>query len=362
MFFESAVMLKSLKASAQLIAVLAQTTVFAQSNLPDPPEGIEEVVVTGVLPGPPLWKVTNGEHALWILPLVNLYPKEMEWESERVERLIAASQEYIAMPYAAHITATANPITIMRLIGVQRETTRLQDGQRLADILPPDIYQRYLKLKALHFPNDNQMDELTPREAGKRMQQAILDDENLEQLRYASPSSPEVVMDSLDKWLNRNKTIRRTTTSHLVVDALTSNEVKTWREEAAAGMSSDSHREPEVACLAAKIAYFENDFEFAKKRANAWAQGDADELIRQATALKNDVALQSLRGPCRGLSASDDALDLEKISHEKWLAAAETALANNDATFAVLGINDILDPNGLVTQLQAKGYAVEAPR
>ena len=81
--------------------------------------------------------------------------------------------------------------------------------------------------------------------------------------------------------------------------------------------------------------------------------------IRHATALKNDVALQSLRGPCRVPSPSDDAIDLEKISHEKWLAAAETALANNEKTFAVLGINDILDPTGLVTKLQAKGYKVE---
>jgi hypothetical protein len=355
-------MFKSLGVSAQLIVVAAQAAAFAQSNQPDTPEEIEEIVVTGVLPGPPLWKVTNGEHALWILPLVNLYPKKMEWESDRVERLIAGSQEFIAMPYAGRITATANPIAIIRLMGVYKETTHLQDGKRLADILPPEIYQRYLKLKALHFPNDDQIDKLTAREAGKRMQQEILDDENLEQLSYANPSSPAVIMDSLYKWLKRNKTIRRTSTSHLVVDALKSNEVKAGREEAVAVMSSDSHREFEVACLAAKIAYFENDFELAKKRANAWAQGDADELIRHATALKNDVALQSLRGPCRMLSASDDAIDLEKISHEKWLAAVATALTNNERTFAVLGINDILDPNGLITKLQAKGYAIEVSR
>jgi hypothetical protein len=247
-------------------------------------------------------------------------------------------------------------------MGVQKETTHLQDGQRLADILPPELYQRYLKLKALHFPSDNQIEKLTAREAAKRMQQEILDDENLEQVRYANPSSPAVIMDSLDKWLRRNKPLRRTTTSHLVFDSLRSNDVKARRQGAVAGMSSDSYRELEVACLAAKIAYFENDFELAKRRANAWAQGDAAELIRHATALKNDVALQSLRGPCRTLSASDDSMELEKISHEKWLAAAETALANNERTFAVLGINDILDPNGLITRLQAKGYAVEVSR
>ena len=126
-------MFKSLKASALLIAVLAQTTAFAQSNQPDTAEEIEEIVVTGILPGPPLWKVTNGEHALWILPLVNLYPKKMEWESARVERLIAGSQEDIATPYVARIAATLNPISIIRLMGVHDKTTHLQDGKRLAD-------------------------------------------------------------------------------------------------------------------------------------------------------------------------------------------------------------------------------------
>jgi hypothetical protein len=57
-----------------------------------------EVVVVGRLPGPPLWKISKGEHVLWILPLIDAYPKKMEWESARVEALIAQSQEYIERP------------------------------------------------------------------------------------------------------------------------------------------------------------------------------------------------------------------------------------------------------------------------
>ena len=30
-------------------------------------EAVEEVLVTGEQPGPALWKVTSGEHVLWIL-------------------------------------------------------------------------------------------------------------------------------------------------------------------------------------------------------------------------------------------------------------------------------------------------------
>jgi hypothetical protein len=41
------------------------------------------------------------------------------------------------------------------------------------------------------------------------------------------------------------------------------------------------------------------------------------------------------------------------------LAAAETALTSNVSTFAVLGIDDLVAPGGLLAALQAKGYTVE---
>jgi hypothetical protein len=44
-----------------------------------------------------------------------------------------------------------------------------------------------------------------------------------------------------------------------------------------------------------------------------------------------------------------------------WLAAAEKSLAVNRSTFAVLPIKRILDPKGVIAELQAKGYVVEAP-
>ena len=90
-------MIRALTASLLMTAPLAHSA-QAQVTGAESLEVLEEVVVVGRLPGPPLWKVTNGEHVLWILPLVNLYPKKMEWESTRVEALIAGSQEFIFMP------------------------------------------------------------------------------------------------------------------------------------------------------------------------------------------------------------------------------------------------------------------------
>jgi hypothetical protein len=48
-------------------------------------------------------------------------------------------------------------------------------------------------------------------------------------------------------------------------------------------------------------------------------------------------------------------------SHAKWIASAEKALAANASTFALLSMDDIFDPKGVIAALVAKGYEVEAP-
>ena len=42
---------------------------------------LEAVVVTGVQPGPGLWKVSKGEHVLWILGTLSPLPNQMQWDS-----------------------------------------------------------------------------------------------------------------------------------------------------------------------------------------------------------------------------------------------------------------------------------------
>jgi hypothetical protein len=337
-----------------------QTVALGQQPAMESQEKMVEIVVIGRQPGPPLWKITDGEHVLWILPLINLYPRKIEWESDRVEQLIAGSQEYIAPPYSAHIaTISPNPINLLRILSVRDEFTRLQEGKRLADVLPADLYQRFSRLKERHFPRDRKIEKLTPREAGKRIQQEILNHENLEMLDYRNLNSPLPIMKKIHRALDRNKAIRRTTTSHLVVETLSVKSLRDMAKESNTAENIASRMESEVACLKAKIAYFESDLESAKKRANAWAQGDVDDLIVHTAILNDESALQNNRGACLNPGSSDDALAMDEISHTQWLAAADTALTSNERTFAVLGINEILGPNSLVDRLQEKGYFVE---
>jgi hypothetical protein len=70
--------------------------------------------------------------------------------------------------------------------------------------------------------------------------------------------------------------------------------------------------------------------------------------------------MTKLRGEAPGLAALllNDRSEAERTSRDRWIAAAEAALANNTTTFSVLYIGDILDPDGLIARLEAKGYEV----
>jgi hypothetical protein len=48
------------------------------------------VVVSGVQPGPGLWKVSKGDHVMWVLGTLSPLPRDMQWQAQEVEQVIAA--------------------------------------------------------------------------------------------------------------------------------------------------------------------------------------------------------------------------------------------------------------------------------
>jgi hypothetical protein len=96
-------------------------------------------------------------------------------------------------------------------------------------------------------------------------------------------------------------------------------------------------------------------------RANAWANGDIAAIRSLNFVERRDACLDAVLNS----SIAKDAAALRQMRERlraSWLKAAEKALANNTATFAVLEIQDIVGPTSYLAGLQAKGYAVESPR
>ena len=323
-----------------LLAACACATVTAQSAAPEP---VEEIVVRGRVPGPPLWKVSNGEHVMWILPSIDMVPKDMTWETARVERLIAEAREFISIPYGLYsITVPKNPLSIGRTYRTFKEVSHLPKGQSLDDVVPAALYERFDDLKARYFPRDDSLEELTPYYAATEMTQQILDEENLVPFPRA--------MRDIDRFVQRNKSLRITDPGYLVQETIEPGEL----QEIYAADAAAFPPELQLPCLERRISFFERDLSVVKRQANGWALGRLDDLYAQPLPHEGP-------DPCVHLPEEwkDKAADAAKNRRERWLEAAESALTNNLSTFAVLGVDDLVAPQGLLAELVSKGYTVE---
>ena len=116
----------------------------------------------------------------------------------------------------------------------------------------------------------------------------------------------------------------------------------------------------DVACFSRTIERLETDIDAMRVRANAWAKGDI-------------AVIESLKFVDQGEACSDAVMNsvvadfqpeirtVKARSRDAWLVAAEKALATNKSTFAMLSMKEVLDPKGLVAELQARGYTVQKP-
>jgi len=53
-----------------------------------PPQQLQEIAIVGERPGPRLWKVSRGDHVLWLLGTLNHLPKRMTWRSSEVDAVL----------------------------------------------------------------------------------------------------------------------------------------------------------------------------------------------------------------------------------------------------------------------------------
>ena len=113
-----------------LLSWLLPGIAAAQSAAPaEPPD---EIVVTGRQPGPPLWRVSNGDHVLWIFPQLAPVPKGMVWESNKVAAVIAQAQEALGMPdIGADFSPRVylNPINLFRGARLEKRLSGTPSGQ-----------------------------------------------------------------------------------------------------------------------------------------------------------------------------------------------------------------------------------------
>jgi hypothetical protein len=339
--------------AASLPLLLALDPARAQNGQPtvveESGEPVEVVVVTGVQPGPPLWRVINGENVLYIFPLLSPVPKNMEWETGRVERVLAQSQEAILEPdVQAHFSTRIlfNPINIFRGMRLVNRLSANPGDATIDAVLPPELYARYHALKIKYFPREDEPEDMRPIFAGAMLSERILKEEDLD-------TAPGIERE-IGKLIRRTDGLVQTEITVMADLTGSFSELAERMETMVQSLSPDLERQ----CFEQEIYNLETDLEAMKSRANAWAQGRIDQF--RGIPLPGDA-----NDVCENMlfeSSEFETLDqLTRELNRRWLEAAVRALDTNKSTFAMLNIVELLVEDGLLAELKARGYEVQEP-
>lgn len=311
----------------------------APAVVDEAPEAVsEQILVTGQKPGPGLWKVSKDEHVLWVFGTYAPLPKKMEWRSREVETILSQSQEYIDPPSANLDVSYWKLVTLIpQVFGLKKNP----DGAQLRDLVPADVYARWLVLKEKYIGKDEGIEKERPIFAAEELFSKAL--------KQAGLTNDGEVGDAIGKIVKKSK-IKRTSPGIKLAVKDPSRMMKNFK----AGTLDD------IACFSKTLDRLETDLDAMRVRANAWAKGDLA-VIEKLGYADREGACKAAISEAAFIQNEPGFKESRPRMREAWLEAAEKALAANKSTFAVLKLNELLDPKGLLSELQARGYVVEKP-
>jgi hypothetical protein len=350
-----------------LLALLAGLPLMAQ----EPAEKLDEletIVVYGGYAMPPMWKVSKGDHVMWVLGDAAA-PAGTQWRFEQVEARVAESQ-LVMYPGSAHpdigFFTVVGMLTL--LPAAYKAQTKIPGNKTLKDVLPPEVYARWRVLKAAYAPRDNSLERWLPSLAIDKLEERIgkkLGEKPMEKVGPVQPPPPPrgpALRPLVDKAAKKHRV-----KVHTMPDVEWDFEVKTMRKMVK--MVSGGTLDVDAKCVTQKLEYLERKIEYLKKEAAATVQVEAPARVLpcgERAILMDDKPGGGKNPDAAAVQKTVENMELqEKLRGQQldaeWIAAAEAALAKNKSTFAVLRLNQLKSPTGHIAKLRELGYEVEEP-
>jgi hypothetical protein len=325
------------------------------ANAQEPAAPLDEIVVTGEFAGPGMWQVTrpdvSGGHVLWIVGEPPPLPKRLSWRSRAVEAVVMRSQEVLRD--ASVKMQPDEKIGVFRglsMLPAALKARKNPGDAQLKDLLPPDVYARWLVQKQRFLGRDSGIEEWRPLFVANKLRKAAY-----RELELRDSGMVWDTVEKLVKGLARKNAIR-VTQPELEFKFKASeikDKLKEFRHESL----------PDVACLEASIALTEalSDRATEEARARAWATADLAGL--EALPPLPNVGIPCITAVMSSTAAKEIIpADIREQVYELWIAAAERALAANETTIAIVPLDKLLKGGGYLARLEAKGYSVVSPR
>ena len=288
---------------------------------------LDELVVTGERTGPGMWHVHRGAAEVWILGSMSPLAKGIIWRATQVEKLLdETGQVLVQKPFDIGIAR------ILWLLITERSVLMVRGGKRLKDVLPAELHARFAAHRAKYTDDPNKWERFRPLIAAAFLQQAAFHQVGL---------STRLDLGAAVRTLAKKHHVRveeiKIAGVGDVMDALKTLPPAT-----------------ENACVDASLVTVERDLPRLLERAQAWASGNVERIGKLRETAEVDACRAALD---TGVGAADRVARIRRT----WLGTLEKYLQSAGVTLVVLNMDMLLEPGGLLDELRAKGYEVDAP-
>ena len=281
----------------------------------------ETVLVQGERPGPGLWRISRDGHVLWLLGTHSPLPVYMTWRSEQVETAISESNEVLGT-YAVSLKVPAEMQAINR--------------KPLKSVLSSRSYKQWQQLKQKYLGDQLPTEKLLPAEA------AIL----LQSSAYRRAG----LVDSLDTW-------------RTIYGLARDYKIPVHRMDYEIDLGTAKPSKPDarrgVTYLEQTMQRLDGDIKQAVARANAWANGDIEQLRSLAEADASYASLLARSWPYLTKEQSDS---VAQQAENRLVSELDRALRRNQTTFAGLPIYIVFKNDGPLAAMRTLGCVVEEPQ
>ena len=308
---------------------IALAAVGPAAHAADQPQAtqLDEVVVTGERTGPGLWRVHRGAAQLWVLGSLSPLPKGITWRATQVDQILAGTNQ-VLVPKPLEIGI----VRILWLLLTERHVIMIQGGKKLNDVMPPALHARFALDRAKYERDADKWERYRPLVAAAFLQQAAFHSVGL---------SARLDLGAAVRTLAKKHDVRVEEVKIAGVGDLL-DALKTLQPAT------------ENTCVQASLVTVEKDLPRLMERARAWATGNVERIRSLPEPAEVDACLAALdSGAATG--------DLIERVRRTWLETMEKYLQSGGTTLAVVNMDLLLRPGGLLDALRAKGYEVETP-
>ena len=279
---------------------------------------VEELVVTGRLPGPAWWRVSDADTTVYVLGAPSLAPKHMQWDRGVFERRLTGANVVILPFQDVKVTVTG-------AVGAAFNFLRLRSGGPFEATLDPATRTRFVAARTRLGQDANHYETKNPLAAGLRLATDYRDRSSL------TNSDPTKLIKLL---AGRAKVpiMQRSYNLGPLMGAI-------LRTSQAAGR----------ACFDEVLAQVEAGPGVTQAAAKAWAQGDVRGALANERTYERCIALVPGAQTFDARVKADQVADIEK------------ALKTPGHAIAVVPLRPLLSQGGVLDQLRSKGFTVKTP-